>query len=99
MWWPRPWLRTPTASEQLGRAPGFSRAKIEGKSFVFTGFRNKEWEKIIESLGGIVSGSVSKKTSYVIAKDDSGTNAKVQKAKDLGISIIREDAFEKYFSA
>jgi len=90
---------TPTASEQLGRAPGFSRAKIEGKSFVFTGFRNKEWEKIIESLGGIVSGSVSKKTSYVIAKDDSGTNAKVQKAKDLGISIIREDAFEKYFSA
>lgn len=76
----------------------FSRAKIEGKSFVFTGFRNKEWENVIESLGGTVSGSVSKKTSYVIAKDDSGSNAKVVKAKTLGVPIIREEAFEKYFS-
>jgi len=72
--------------------------KIKGKSFVFTGFRNKEWEAIIEAHGGSLGSSVSKKTTYVIAKDDSASNAKVQKARDQGVKIIREDEFLQYFT-
>ena len=65
--------------------------KLEGKTFVITGTLSKprsEFEKIIEQNGGKCSGSVSKKTDYVLAGDDAGS--KLEKAKDLNVKIINE---------
>jgi len=79
--------------------------KIEEKSetfkkltFVITGsvshFSNrKELQKKIESLGGNVSGAVSKKTSYLINNDTVSTSGKNKKAQDIGIPIISEEDF------
>ena len=65
--------------------------KLAGKTFVLTGTLNlprDQVEKTIEDAGGRVSGSVSKKTDYVIAGADAGS--KLDKAKELGISVIGE---------
>ena len=69
--------------------------RFEGKIFVLTGglenFSRKEAEEIIEKLGGKTSSSVSKKTTYVLAGEDSGS--KLLKAQKLGIEIISEQDF------
>ena len=49
----------------------------------------------IESLGGKVSGSVSKKTNYLINNDKLSSSSKNKKANELGIEIISEDDFLK----
>lgn len=71
---------------------------VDGKTFVVTGdvhiFKNrKEVEAKIEELGGKLSGSVSKKTDYLINNDIESTSSKNQKAKTLGIPIITEEQF------
>ena len=71
---------------------------IAGKTFVVTGdvytFKNrKELQEKIESLGGKCTGSVSKKTDYLINNDVNSTSGKNQKAKELGIPIISEEEF------
>lgn len=70
--------------------------RLEGKSFVLTGTLEKytrdEASQIIEKLGGKVSGSVSKKTSYVLAGEDAGS--KLVKAQSLGVPVITEAQFE-----
>jgi DNA ligase (NAD+) len=48
---------------------------------------------MIEDAGGRVSGSVSKKTDYVVAGNDAGS--KLDKAKELGVSVIEEKEMEK----
>lgn len=67
------------------------------KTFVLTGtlenYTRDEAGKIIEKFGGKVSGSVSKKTSYVLAGEDAGS--KLTKAQNLGIPIIFETEFEE----
>ena len=69
--------------------------RFEGKTFVLTGtlskFTRPEASEIIEKLGGKTSGSVSKKTSYVLAGEEAGS--KLTKAQDLGVAIITEDEF------
>ena len=74
--------------------------KLIGKSFVLTGTLQKytrtEASKLIESLGGTVISSVSKKTSYVLAGSEPGS--KVDKAKKLGVDIISEEEFENMIS-
>ena len=71
--------------------------RFEGKTFVLTGslqkYTRKEAEDIIERLGGKTSGSVSKKTDYVLAGEDAGS--KLTKAQSLGVTVISEDEFEK----
>lgn len=66
------------------------------KTFVLTGTLSKytrnEAKEIIESLGGKVSSSVSKKTSYLLAGEEAGS--KLKKAEDLGVTILSEDDFE-----
>jgi DNA ligase (NAD+) len=74
-----------------------SGGKWSGKTFVLTGTLSKytrdEAAKIIESHGGKVSGSVSKKTNYVLAGEDAGS--KLDKAQALGVAVIDEAAFEQ----
>ena len=70
---------------------------ITGKTFVITGTLSRsrdEIKNIIESVGGNVSGSVSKKTDVVIVGTDPGS--KYDKAKELGITIWNNDDLEKY---
>ncbi len=70
--------------------------KFEGYTFVLTGRLTKyvrdEAAALIEQRGGKVSGSVSKKTSFVLAGEDAGS--KLVKANQLGITVISEEEFE-----
>ncbi len=71
-----------------------------GKVFVLTGtlqkFTRSQASEIIENLGGRTSGSVSKKTDYVLAGNEAGS--KLDKAKKLGVKILTEEDFEKMIS-
>lgn len=71
--------------------------KLAGKTFVLTGtlahFTRDEAKKMIEDAGGKVTGSVSKKTDYVVAGADAGS--KLDKAKELGVPVIDENEMEK----
>jgi DNA ligase (NAD+) len=75
--------------------------KLGGKSFVFTGgLANRSREEAGELVlqhGGKVSGSVSKKTDYVVVGTDPGS--KYEKAKELGVEILTEGEFEKLIRA
>ena len=67
-----------------------------GKTFVLTGSLSrprKDFEELIESMGGKTSGSVSKNTDYVLAGEAAGS--KLEKAKTLGVTIISEEDFDK----
>lgn len=68
-------------------------SRFSGLTFVLTGtlptMKRDDAKKLIESFGGKVSGSVSKKTSYVVAGEDAGS--KLVKAQELGIEILSED--------
>lgn len=70
---------------------------LGGKTFVLTGtlptMTRDEASALIKEHGGKVSGSVSKKTSYVVAGEDAGS--KLQKARDLGVTVIDEAALLK----
>jgi DNA ligase (NAD+) len=70
-------------------------ARFAGKSFVFTGalskFTRDEAEKIVLERGGKASGSVSKKTDYVVAGENAGS--KLTKAQSLGVAVLSEDEF------
>ncbi|HSA33448.1 MAG TPA: NAD-dependent DNA ligase LigA, partial [bacterium] len=69
-------------------------ATLAGLSFVITGELSKprdEFKQLIESKGGRVTGSVSKKTSYVLAGTDPGS--KLDKAKELGVPVLDEAGF------
>ena len=71
--------------------------KLAGKNFVLTGtlahFTRDEAKKLIEDAGGKVTGSVSKKTDYVVAGTDAGS--KLDKARELGVAVIDEKEMEK----
>jgi DNA ligase (NAD+) len=71
--------------------------KLAGKTFVLTGtlakYTRDEAKKMIEDAGGKVTGSVSKKTDYVVAGTDAGS--KLDKAKELGVAVIDEKAMEE----
>jgi DNA ligase (NAD+) len=71
--------------------------KLAGKTFVLTGTLAKhtrdEAKKMIEDAGGKVTGSVSKKTDYVVAGADAGS--KLDKAKELGVAVIDEQEMIK----
>ena len=69
--------------------------RFEGKTFVLTGslenFTRDDAGAIIEKFGGKVSGSVSKKTTYVLAGEEAGS--KLTKAQELGIQVLSEQEF------
>ena len=80
--------------------PAAKAGPFAGKTFVLTGtlptLTREEATANIESLGGKVSGSVSKKTDYVLAGEDAGS--KLDKAQKLGVKIISEAEFLKMCS-
>jgi DNA ligase (NAD+) len=70
---------------------------LAGKTFVVTGtlerYSRQEIEELIRQLGGKATGSVSKKTDYVVAGAEAGS--KLEKARALGIQVLTEGQFEK----
>ena len=69
--------------------------RFEGMTFVLTGalslFTRDEATEKIEACGGKASGSVSKKTTYVVAGENAGS--KLKKANELGIPVLSEQDF------
>lgn len=84
-------VNTKESVEEKAKGP------LAGKTFVFTGtlrsFSRSEAASIVESLGGSVSDTVSKKVDFLVVGSDPGS--KLEKAKKLGIKIIDEDEFLK----
>jgi DNA ligase (NAD+) len=72
-------------------------ALFAGKTFVLTGtlptLTRDEAAAMIEAAGGKVSGSVSKKTSYVLAGEEAGS--KLEKAQQLGVPVLDEAEFRR----
>ncbi len=70
---------------------------LAGKTFVFTGalsrYTRDEAKALVESLGGKVSGSVSRKTDFVVVGEDPGS--KFDKARQLGVKTLNEEEFER----
>lgn len=79
------------------KSQGEKSGVFSGFTFVLTGtlptYTRSEATKLIQERGGNVSGSVSKKTSYVLAGEEAGS--KLDKAVQLGVKIIDEDTFKK----
>ena len=76
--------------------------KLKDLTFCVTGkvhiWKNRDsLSALIESLGGKVTGSVSKNTNYLINNDINSTSAKNKKAQELGIPILSEEDFQKIF--
>ncbi len=71
-------------------------AKLQGLTFVVTGtlehYGRKEIEELILAHGGKATGSVSKKTSYVVAGENAG--GKLEKARSLGVPVLTEEEFQ-----
>jgi NAD-dependent DNA ligase len=66
---------------------------LKDKTFIFSGFRNKEYEKIIADNGGKVTTAISKNTSYLVVKDKNENTGKIIKARELGITILNVEDF------
>lgn len=70
-----------------------------GEKVCLTGFRDKELQAQIESMGGTVQSSVSGKTTILVAKDPNSNTGKPKKARDLGIPIMGVDEFKEHIGA
>ena len=101
----REWLDSPQSKHLIGRlkeagvsmeaAQQSAGEQFKGMTFVLTGalerFTRDEAAALIEARGGKASGSVSKKTTYVVAGENAGS--KLRKANELGIPVLTEDEF------
>lgn len=101
----RAWLESPQSQHLIGRLreAGVSMEAVDapvgdqfkGMTFVLTGalerFTREEAAALIEARGGKASGSVSKKTTYVVAGENAGS--KLRKAGELGIPVLAEEEF------
>ena len=72
--------------------------KFSNMSFVFTGFRDKNLEELIQNEGGDIKSVVSSNTSFVITNDKESNSSKITKANDLNIKILSLEEFRKKFS-
>ena len=80
-------------TNEIGEENTANNSQIAGKTFVLTGtlptLKRDEAQEMIENAGGKVSGSVSKKTHFVVAGEAAGS--KLTKAQELGVAVISED--------
>ena len=87
--------------EDDGPPPGDADGPLAGKTLVLTGtlpnLTREEATERVEAAGGKVTGSVSKKTDYVVAGDEAGS--KLDKAKELGVAVLDEKEFLKLLGA
>ena len=67
---------------------------LVGKTFVFTGVRRKDLEEVIVSRGGLIGGSVSKNTTYLVMKSKGSGSSKETKAISLGVVILTVEELE-----
>ena len=72
--------------------------KLKDLTIVMTGFRDKELEKLIEELGGSNTGTVTSKTSILIAKDVNESGGKLEKARKLKIPIMTIEELKSKYS-
>jgi DNA ligase (NAD+) len=86
--------------EEKRAAPPRTKPPITGKTFVLTGTLDSlprhEAERLIESFGGKVASSVSRKTDYVVVGAEAGS--KLDRARELGIKTLSEKEFQKLLS-
>ncbi len=101
----RDWLASPQSQHLIGRlrqagvsmeaAQKAAGDQFKGMTFVLTGalerFTREEAAALIEARGGKASGSVSKKTTYVVAGENAGS--KLRKANELNIPVLTEEEF------
>ena len=73
-------------------------SKYSGQIIVFTGFRDKELQTALESIGAKITDAVSKKTNLVIGSDPTEASGKILKAKEFLIPIIEKEEFIKSIS-
>lgn len=88
---------TMTTDNPVLTAEEASLSSLDGKTFVITGSLSKgrdEFKEEIEKRGGKVSGSVSKKTTYLLMGDDAEGTSKHTKAVSLGVTILNEDGYK-----
>jgi DNA ligase (NAD+) len=89
-------LAAGVSPEPLERTSGTEAGPLAGKTVVFTGtisIPRADAKRMVEAAGGIVSGSVNKKTDYVVAGEDPGS--KYDKARELGVRILTEEEFRE----
>jgi DNA ligase (NAD+) len=84
-------------TEDIPRPAASGGPDLTGKTFVVTGtlqrYKRDEIEDLIKSLGGKATGSVSKKTDYVVAGEEAGS--KLTKARELGVKVLTESDFDR----
>jgi len=76
---------------KISAAAAVINPNISGKSFVFTGFRDKDLEAYIIRMGGFIKTTISKNTDYLVVADLNENSTKVDKAKSIGVPIILRD--------
>lgn len=93
-------LREADVNPRVASKPAETPSGIAGKVFVFTGalqrFTRDEAEEKVRQLGARAASSVSKNTDFVVAGENAGS--KLQKARDLGITVLAEEEFEEMIS-
>lgn len=82
--------------KEKGKAGAYS--KYANKTIVFTGFRDKEVETLLDKIGSKVTTSVSKNTDILIAADTTEKSSKIVKANELNVKVISKDEFYKSLS-
>ena len=83
--------KTPAAATAAAAIATSINPNISGKSFVFTGFRDKDLEAYIIRMGGFIKTSISKNTDYLVVADLNENSTKVDKARSIGVPIILRD--------
>ena len=80
-------------TEKIAEEPVTTDHVLYGKNIVFTGFRNKELEAKLKTIGAKVTTSINKKTHTLLVKSKDEESLKVEEAKKLSVEIMTADEF------